>query len=86
MSVTVVVCYDIGVGRGIVTQGPRFGIVARYGRSKFVLQNVDFWAPYEIARNDDEICVEAKRAVIVHVSNSLQQVRASSMHEVQRSC
>jgi len=28
---------------------------ARFDRSKFVLQCVDFWAPYEIARNDDEM-------------------------------
>ena len=27
----------------------------RYDCSKFVLQCVDFWAPYEIARNDSEM-------------------------------
>ena len=41
-SVIIVVCYDSGVGRGVVL---------RYGRLKCVLQFLDFWAPYEIGRN-----------------------------------
>jgi len=41
-SVVVVVCYDRGVGRGVVS---------RYGRLKFATQNVDVCAPYKIGRN-----------------------------------
>ena len=44
-SATVVLCYDRGVRRGVVSS---------YERSKFAIRCGDFWATCKIARNDHE--------------------------------